>query len=204
MNNYIISSAIAISLILWAIINKVRIKNIYKGLIKEQKDSLSPEALNDQWWLDKTHVYITTIFGNHTISLALPMYGTYYVLEPDLNKAKVSADRLSSLFDTYTDMIDKGMYYKRNFLGNFSDPQIALGLFGLITSILLSVSEMYYNNGYSAGQSFTECKLFDCEKGKVVLKDSLSSITVKRGEDANDNSCVEKRNKDSVTNIRHH
>src|ERR1700677_2921300 len=97
-------------------------KSKAKKLINEQKTSLNSqpikETIQNQWWLDKTHMYITTIFGKPDKSLALPMYQTYYDVNKNINEPDNSKNKLNALFDTYLSVIDKNIFYKRNW---FSD-----------------------------------------------------------------------------------
>ena len=150
-------------------------KRIARKLIKEQRISLTPEELNNQWWLDKTHVYITTIFGDNSQSLAIPMYLTYYHLEPDILKATASVKRINELFDTYLVMVDNGIYYKKNIFSNSSN----LAIFGIMTSILIFSGGILSSIMFWEGQRSSNVTNIELQKEITYLKnrhlnDSLS------------------------------
>ena len=143
-----------------------------KQLINEQKNSLNNlseiETIQNQWWLDKTHMYITAIFGGPDKSLAIPMYQTYY----DVNKNTIdpinSKAKINDLFDTYLIIIDNNIYHKRNV---FSDSNNTT-----IISVLIFVVGLLGSWSFVEGVRSANINYKDQVKRIEKLSDSISTI----------------------------
>jgi hypothetical protein len=143
-----------------------------KKLINEQKRTLNSlpikKTIQDQFWLDKTHMYITAIFGGSDRSLALPMFAPYYSVEENTANPTEVVIRLNVLFDTYIKIIDNNIYNKSNLFSERSNTSMV----ALLIAFMILIGSIGVIEGQRSASVDSKDQLKDIE----LLTDSLSTV----------------------------
>ncbi|HYD22034.1 MAG TPA: hypothetical protein VEB40_11210 [Flavipsychrobacter sp.] len=152
-------------------------------MIEELMSEVDEHNVITQFWMDKVQGYTQTIFGDHSQSIALPMFGTYYWDRPyhawDQNKKELVVEKLKQMFSTYLAMINSGAFLKQNFLSRFSTPEIIITIVVTVLGLGVTLGSGLYNLGYLFGGQGGECKVFYFEKENQKLKDDLAETNRK-------------------------
>lgn len=118
-----------------------------RRLINQLLSSLNTVNVREQFWMDTVQAYVQGIFGDHTRSIALPMFGTYYKDRPysawDPTKTDYVVERLEELFRTYLTMIDNEVFYRRNILSDDSNGT----LIGILIAVITAVGSIAFLEG---------------------------------------------------------